>query len=84
MNQIKKKGGKEYEVNINHPERELNPKKRLEKIFSNNGFRVYKAAIDAEKIIQSLEDLKRLRRCQSFLRFESIVLGNHTVTYLLK
>lgn len=55
--------------NIKHPERELNPKDVLYRIFQTNGCRKYEDLKDAEKMIK-LVKIEKLRVCSSFVRFE--------------
>lgn len=59
--------------NIKHPERELNPKDVLYRIFQTNGCRKYEDLKDAEKMIK-LVKIEKLRVCSSFVRFEMKVI----------
>ncbi|OGG56219.1 MAG: hypothetical protein A3F84_10135 [Candidatus Handelsmanbacteria bacterium RIFCSPLOWO2_12_FULL_64_10] len=51
------------------PEQVSNPKKRLTRIFREKTGRLYVDRVHAEKIIQALSDLNRIKRCATFVRF---------------
>jgi uncharacterized protein DUF4276 len=57
---------------IKHPEREQNPKRYLIRLYRKHS-RSYNELNDAEKIVKALPDLNKIRRCDTFLRFESKV-----------
>jgi hypothetical protein len=52
-----------------NPERMQNPKKRLTRIFREHLRRPYNDRIHAEKIVNALPDLNRIKRCATFVRF---------------
>ncbi len=52
-----------------HPERERNPKKRLNRIFREKVGRDYSDLTDAEKIVKAMPDLERIKVCETFVRF---------------
>lgn len=52
-----------------NPERVNNPKKVLNKLMTENGYRKYTDYLHAVRIIQLLPDLNKLRRIPSFMRF---------------
>jgi hypothetical protein len=52
-----------------NPERMQNPKKRLTRIFREYLRRPYNDRIHAEKIVNALPDLNRIKRCATFVRF---------------
>jgi hypothetical protein len=56
------------------PDDVRNPKARLRKLFQKSGRDDYSDRVHARKIVDALPDLKRLRRCASFRRFE-VALG---------
>jgi hypothetical protein len=56
--------------NIRHPEREDNPKGRLERIFQENGRGPYTDRTHAIRIVAAMKDLQTLaKRCPTFVRF---------------
>jgi hypothetical protein len=61
-----------------HPERPPNPKKELSQIFKMHRERKYEDFRDAEKLIRFV-NIKNLRRCASFIRFENIVVKGVTL-----
>ncbi|NER78894.1 MAG: DUF4276 family protein [Leptolyngbya sp. SIO1D8] len=58
---------------VKKPEQKKNPKAHLIKNFKELSGRMYNDLIDAEKIIKREPDLKSLRRCSSFVRFEVFI-----------
>jgi len=52
-----------------------NPKKRLNRLFTEKTGRPYNDIVHAEKIIRKLPDLNRIRRCSTFVRFAEKVTG---------
>jgi Domain of unknown function (DUF4276) len=52
------------------PEQVKNPKKSLSQIYQKNIGRKYSDLTDAEKITKNITDFKKIRRCNSFCRFE--------------
>jgi len=57
------------------PEAIKNPKKQLNKIFQENTGRPYVDRQHAKMIVEKLEDLNKLRRCVSFVRFAEKITG---------
>jgi hypothetical protein len=57
---------------LKNPEQELNPKKRLYRIFEQNSCKPYDDMKDAEKIVK-LIDINKLRRSKAFARFEKTI-----------
>lgn len=57
------------------PEGIKNPKKQLNKIFQENTGRPYVDRQHAKMIVEELEDLNKLRRCITFVRFAEKVTG---------
>jgi len=52
-----------------HPEQVQNPKAYLTRLYREKAGRRYNDLVDAEKIIKALPDFKKIRRCETFLRF---------------
>jgi hypothetical protein len=60
---------------IKRPEKRRDPKGYLTQLFRVNGHGPYNPLVHALQIIQRVEDLKKLRRCPSFIRFVERVVG---------
>lgn len=58
-----------------NPERSKNPKKQLNKMFQENLGRPYIDRQHAKMIVEKLEDLNKLKRCPSFVRFAEKLAG---------
>lgn len=57
-------------------ERLNNPKRQLNKLFKEHG-RVYDDVIHAQKIIQTMPDLSRIKKCTTFIRFAAKATGKN-------
>ena len=57
-----------------------NPKKRMMQIFRQNGGKTYNDLIHAVKIVKAMPDLKRLRKVDTFVRFERLIIGKAAKT----
>ena len=57
-----------------------NPKKHMMQIFRQNGGKPYNDLIHAEQIVKAMLDLKRLRKIDTFLRFERKLIGKAAKT----
>ncbi len=63
-----------------NPEQTTNPKKRLIKIFKENGRNSgYTDLTDAIRIVRELTDLKKLKKCATFVRFAVKVTGKENI-----
>lgn len=60
---------------IRYPERESNPKKRMNRMFTEHRRGEYNDIVYAEKIVKAMPDLNRIRRCTTFARFAEKVTG---------
>lgn len=57
-------------------EKMKNPKKEMNQIFQENSGRPYLDRQHAKMIVQNLEDLNKLKRCSTFVRFTDKLIGN--------
>ena len=60
-----------------HPDRSDNPKSAMMTLFSRHGGRRYVDVQAARRFAECLTSLNRLRRCNTFKRFEAKLLGSH-------
>lgn len=65
---------------IRQVERISNPKQRIKQIFRQEGRRTYNDLIHAVQIVKAMPDLKRLRKVDTFLRFERLLIGKAAKT----
>ena len=64
-------GSKEHPVRVpreKKPEENPNPKGKLRRLFEEHG-RQYSEFVHAKQIVEALPNLKRIKRCRSFVRF---------------
>ena len=57
-----------------------NPKERMRQIFSQEGGKPYNDLIHAVQIVKAMPDLNRLRKIDTFVRFERLLIGKATKT----
>lgn len=57
-----------------------NPKKRMMQIFRQEGGKPYNDLIHAVKIVKAMPDLKRLRKVDTFVRFECLLISKAAKT----
>jgi Domain of unknown function (DUF4276) len=62
-------------ADVRYAETVSNPKKRLNRIFSQNRRGTYNDIVHAEKIVKAMPDLSRIGRCTTFTRFAEKVTG---------
>lgn len=56
-------------ADVKNSEKVQNPKKRIIKTFQRHAGRPYTDRIHAKQIVEAMPDLKRIKRCASFVRF---------------
>lgn len=65
---------------IRRTEQIENPKERMTQIFRQEGGKPYNDLLHAVQIVKAMPDLKRLRKVDTFLRFERLLIGKAAKT----